>query len=72
MFLRLWGACGGGGGGGAGCWGGVACVVMLPYVFEDDTVIASRACTSDGVRRNGEDGTFLQCTLCIGKRISAA
>ena len=50
----------------------LACVVMLPYVFEDDIVIASRACMSDGVRWNGEGATFLQWTLCIGKMISAA
>lgn len=37
-----------------------ACVVMLPYMFDDEIVIAFCVCMSDGVRRIGEDGTF--CT----------
>ena len=45
----------------------VALFMVLPYLFDDKTVIAFCVFTSDGQRWNGRGCLVLQSTLCIGK-----
>ena len=45
----------------------LACVVMLPHLFGDETVIAFCVCMGDGVWRIGEDVMFCNVRYVLAR-----